>query len=189
MLRKFVNDSRTVQCLDQDLFLFEIYNKSINAYRNLCINICQEYAHKYYELLLMLCMFFTVVTITTQPSDVAVPSGGTAMFTCVVNLRRQIVTINNARWNDNMGNTITLASTDPYIVDNDFEIVDLDVYLTSTLTITNVNTQHAGVYQFVLSLNDGDMMSREAFLSVLKGIGIKILYCICFLQVIMLMSA
>jgi len=61
--------------------------------------------------------FFTVVTITTQPRDVTVPSGRTVVFTCVVNLRRKTVTINNARWMNNMGNTITLGSTDPYIVD------------------------------------------------------------------------
>ena len=29
--------------------------------------------------------------------------------------------------------------------------------------------QHAVLYQFVLSLNDGDVMSREAFPSVLTG--------------------
>jgi len=117
----------------------------------------------------MLCMFFTVVTITTQPSDLAVPSGGTVAFTCVVNVRRQTVNNNNVRWNDNMGNTITRISIDPYMVDNDIENVGQDIQLTSTLTITNVNTQHAGLYQFVLRLNDGDVMSREAFLSVLKG--------------------
>jgi len=115
------------------------------------------------------CILLYVVTITTQPSDVSVPSGGTAMFTCVVNLRMQAVNINNAIWMNNMGNTIARGSTDPYMVDNDFEIGGEDLHLTSTLTITNVNTQHAGLYQFVLSLNDDDVMSREASLSVLKG--------------------
>jgi len=115
-------------------------------------------------------MFFAIVTITAQPSDVSVPSGGTAVFTCVVNLRRETFTINNPRWVNNMGNIIPIGSTDPYIVDNGIENVGQDRYLTSALTITNVNTQHAGLYQFVLILNDGDVvMSREAFLSVLKG--------------------
>jgi len=80
-----------------------------------------------------------------------------------------------------MGNTIVRGSTDPYIVDNDFEDI---MYLTSTLTITNVNAQHAGLYQFVLSLNNGDVMSREASLSVLKGIKIFIqIVCICIYTV------
>jgi len=115
-------------------------------------------------------VFFTVVTKATQPSDVGVPSGGTAVFTCVVDLRRQIVTFSDTRWNNNMGNTITRGSTDPFMVDNYIENVGQDRYLTSTITITNVNTQHVGLYQFVLSLIDGDvMMSREASLSVLKG--------------------
>jgi len=89
------------------------------------------------------------------------------VFTCVVNLRRRTVTVNNARWINNMGNTIPPGSTDPYMVDNGIENVGLDRYLTSTLTITNVNTQHAGLYQFVL--NDDNVMSREASLIVLKG--------------------
>jgi len=112
------------------------------------------------------------VNITTQPTDVTVPSGGTALFICVVRIGRQTITNDDVKWDDNMGNAITRVSTDPYIVDNDFENVGQDLHLTSTLTITNVNTQHAGLYQFVLSLNDGDLMSREASLSVLAGIEI-----------------
>ena len=65
---------------------------------------------------------------------------------------------------------VTRLSTDPYMVDNDFYAVGQDFQLTSTLIISNVNTQHAGLYQFVLSLYDGDVMSRETFLSVLTGI-------------------
>ena len=81
------------------------------------------------------------------------------------------VTADDAKWDDNMGNAITRLSTDPYLVDNDFEAVGQDVViLYSTLTITNVNTQHAGLYQFVLSLNGGDVMSWEASLTVLTGI-------------------
>jgi len=92
------------------------------------------------------------------------------VFTCVVNLRRRrTANSNNARWVNNLGNTITLRSTDPYIVDNGVGNVGQDRYLTSTLTITNVNTQHAGLYQFVLSRSNGDVMSREASLSILKG--------------------
>ncbi|XP_065890141.1 uncharacterized protein [Dysidea avara] len=105
------------------------------------------------------------VTITTQPSDVAVPSGGTAVFTCVVDLGDQNANTDDIKW-DNMGNAITRVSTDPYMVKNDFGEGDL---LISTLTIKNVNTQHAGLYQFVLRLNDGDVMSREASLNLLTA--------------------
>jgi len=69
-----------------------------------------------------------------------------------------------------MGNAITRTTTDPYMVDNDFENFGQSLQLTSTLTITNVNTLHAGLCQFVLSLNDDYVMSREASLSVLAGI-------------------
>ena len=88
------------------------------------------------------------------------------MFTCVVDLGDQNANTDDIKW-DNMGNAITRASTDPYMVENDFEG---GVQLISTLTIKNVNTQHAGLYQFVLNLNDGDVMSREASLIVLAGI-------------------
>jgi len=91
------------------------------------------------------------------------------VFTCVVNVRGITANSNNARWMNNMGNTITRGSTNPYVVNNGIENVGQDRYLTSTLTITNVNTQQAGLYQFVLGVNNDDVMSREAFLSVLKG--------------------
>ena len=112
-------------------------------------------------------MFFSV-TITTQPSDVAVPSGGTAVFTCVVDLGGQAANTDDVKW-DNMGNAITRVSTDPYMVNNDFETFGQHWQLNSTLTINSVNTRHPGLYQFVLSLNDGDVTSREASLSVLTG--------------------
>ena len=87
------------------------------------------------------------------------------MFTCVVDLGDQNANTDDIKW-DNMGNAITRVSTDPYMVKNDFGEGDL---LISTLTIKNVNTQHAGLYQFVLRLNDGDVMSREASLNLLTG--------------------
>jgi len=78
-------------------------------------------------------------------------------------------TTDDVKWDDNMGNVITRISTDPYMVLNDFENVGQDRQVTSTLTIYNVNSQHAGLYQFVLSLNYGDVMSRETSLTVLTG--------------------
>ena len=87
------------------------------------------------------------------------------MFTCVVDLRDRNANTDDIKW-DNMGNAITRVSTDPYMVENNF---DKDDQLISTLTIKNVNTQHAGLYQFVLSLNDGDVMSKEATLNLLTG--------------------
>ena len=113
-------------------------------------------------------MFFFSVTITTQPNDVVVPPGGTAVFTCVVDLGRQTANTDDVKWN-NMGKVITRSSTDPYMVNNDFENFGQDSQLNSRLTIKNVNTQHAGLYQFLLRLNDGDVMSRNASLNLLTG--------------------
>jgi len=122
---------------------------------------------------MVISFYFITVAIITQPTNVIVPSGGTARFSCIVSIGRQFggVTTDNVKWDDiNMGNAITHRSRDPYMVENDFENVGQDLQLTSTLTITNVNTQHAGLYQFVLSLNGGDVMSWEASLTVLTGI-------------------
>ena len=124
-------------------------------------------------------MYF-LVTITTQPSDVAVPSGGTAVFTCVVDLGDRNANTDDIKW-DNMGNAITRVSTDPYMVENNF---DKDDQLISTLTIKNVNTQHTGLYQFVLSLNDGDVMSREATLNLLTGREILPLFLFVLVQIV-----
>ena len=122
-----------------------------------------------------MCLEFVTVTITTQPTDVTVLSGGTARFICVVKIGRptmEFVTTDDIKWDDNMGNAITFRSINTYYVDNDFENVGQDLQIVSTLTIINVNTQHAGLYQFVISLNDVDVISREASLSVLTGIEI-----------------
>ena len=90
------------------------------------------------------------------------------MFTCVVDLGRQTATTDDVKWN-NMGKVITRSSADPYMVNNDFENFGQVSQLNSTLTIKNVNTQHAGLYQFLLCLNDGDVMSKEASLNLLTG--------------------
>ena len=133
------------------------------------------------KIYIVVCIMYFSVTTTTQPSDVAVPSGGTAVFTCVVDLRDRNANTDDIKW-DSMGNAITRASTDPYMVENDFEEGD---QLISTLTIKNVNTQHAGLYQFVLSLNDCDVMSREAFLTILTGRKILHLFLFVLVQIVL----
>ena len=89
------------------------------------------------------------------------------MFTCVVDVTNENVNNDDVRWN-NMGNIITVLSTDPYMVTTDLNV--RFTQLTSTLTITNVRTEHAGLYQcVVVSTRDGDVMSGTAVLSVLIG--------------------
>ena len=104
--------------------------------------------------------------ITTQPSDVAVPAGGEAVFTCVVQVDENIID-DDVRWN-HMGNNITVMSTDPYMVT--YEVTNGLRLLTSTLTITNVRMEHAGPYKFVLiNTRGGDVISETAVLTVLAG--------------------
>ena len=86
------------------------------------------------------------------------------MFTCFVELGENVNT--DVQW-DHMGNAITRLSTNPYMVINDF--FDGFTQLNSTLIITKVRREHVGPYQFILDLNDGDVMSRRATLTVLIG--------------------
>ena len=110
--------------------------------------------------------------IATQPKDVAVRLGETAVFTCYVELGNENVNTDDVLW-DHMGSAITRSSTNPYMVINDF--TDGATQLNSTLMIINVRREHVGPYQFVLDLNDG-VMSRRATLTVL--IGTKIVQCL-----------
>ena len=118
-------------------------------------------------------VLYFAVTIITQPGDVTVPLGGTAVFACLVELNENVNT-DDVQW-DHMGNAITHSSTNPYMVIND--ITNGFLQLNSTLIINNVRREHVGTYQFVLDLNDGGVMSRRATLTVL--IGIISLQCLC----------
>ena len=57
------------------------------------------------------------------------PSGRTAVFTCVVKLGRKTIwctTEEDVKWDDNMGNAIISVSRDPYMVNSNFENVGQD---------------------------------------------------------------
>ena len=110
-------------------------------------------------------LLFAVIIIT-QPRDVTVPLGGTAVFTCLVELGNENVVNDDVQW-DHMGHAITRSSTNPYMAINDF--FDGFTQLNSTLIITKVRREHVGPYQFVLDLNDDVVMSRTATLTVLIG--------------------
>ena len=87
------------------------------------------------------------------------------MFTCLVELNENVGT-DDVKW-DHMGHAITRSSTNPYMVINEF--FDGFTQLNSTLIITNVRREHVGPYQFVLDLNDGDVMSKRVTLTVQLG--------------------
>ena len=133
---------------------------------NLFIHQYHQYHTKqfiiYYSDHTSTCVFSVI--ITTQPRDVTVPLGGTAVFTCLVELNAN-VNNDDVQW-DHMGSNITYFSTNPCKVINDYYGV---TQLNSTLIITNVRREHVGPYQFVLDLNDDVVMSRRATLTVLIG--------------------
>ena len=123
-------------------------------------------------------LFYYTVTIRTQPRDVTVPLGGTAVFTCLVVGIFEYVNNSDIKW-DHMGNTIMNTSTNPYMVINNFAHETTQVK--STLIITNVSREHVGPYLFVLDLNFSDVMSRRATLTVLIGTQIFSVYLHLFL--------
>ena len=88
------------------------------------------------SIIVTLCSYTVAVLhfaaiITTQPRDVTVPLGGTAVFTFLVELGENVNT--DVQW-DHMGNAITRLCTNPYMVINDF--FDGFTQLNSTLIIT-----------------------------------------------------
>ncbi|XP_065910952.1 uncharacterized protein [Dysidea avara] len=101
------------------------------------------------------------VTITTEPSNVTVSTGEVAVFTCTLMVSTNIED-RYIMWKrfDDMGNNITLASTGHYMISNDLTVSDI---INSTLTITDVRLEHAGVYQFEI-LNY--IRSSKVFLNV-----------------------
>ncbi|XP_065911030.1 uncharacterized protein [Dysidea avara] len=101
------------------------------------------------------------VTITTEPSSVTVSTGEVAVFTCTLMVSTNIDD-RYIMWKrfDDMGNNITLASTGHYMISNDLTVSDI---INSTLTITDVRLEHAGLYRFEI-LNY--IRSSKVFLNV-----------------------
>ena len=83
------------------------------------------------------------------------------MFNCVLMVTTNIED-RYIMWKrfDDMGNNITLASTGHYMISNDLTVSDI---INSTLTITDVRLEHAGLYQFEI-LNY--IRSSKVFLNV-----------------------
>ena len=109
-------------------------------------------------------------TITTQPSDVTVCTGGVAVFTCVVDRNGTNIGTDDVMWQQiRMSGVISTLSTSltggvPF---NITTTISGDI-LTSTLTITGVTDSSSlgtSLYRCVVN----DMMSRNASLQFSSG--------------------
>ena len=120
----------------------------------------------YYNTLCVSLYALCTGEVTIQPNDVTVIFGEVAVFTCIVKTSENF---DNMIWKrfDNIGNALTLANTNHYMISNDFK--NGATQLNSTLIITDVRMEHVGLYQFVATRRDVIVISRKTFLTVLEG--------------------
>ena len=112
-----------------------------------------------------MCILHTVGVIT-QPNDVTVIAGEVAVFTCVMDINENSVNVTWKR-SDIVGKAITLTNTNHYMISGKF--TGSSTQFTSTLTISDVRMEHAGLYQMVVNIRGVDVMSRKTSLTVLTG--------------------
>ena len=126
----------------------------------------------------LLCLLHTA-TITAQPRDVTVCTGGVAVFTCVVDWNGTDITCDDVMWQQirmNGGISTLSTSLTGRVPFNITTTVSGDI-LTSTLTITGVthsNTLGTSLYHCVVN----DMMSRDASPLISTGTESQIM-CTC----------
>jgi len=115
------------------------------------------------------CTSLLTATITTQPSDVTMCTGGVAVFTCVVDRNGTNITSDDVMWQQIrvVGATSTLSTSNRGVPFNITTTISGDI-LTSTLTITGATDSNGlGTSSYHCVVND--MMSRSAVIRVTSG--------------------
>ena len=109
---------------------------------------------------------YVTVTVITQPDNTTACEGGTAIFTCVVDIHNVSIDTRNTNWwrtridhNHSMPIKIVLTASGHRTVNSISEH-----RLTSLLMITNVKLTHKGPYW--LKFNKSRNLSDVAYLSV-----------------------
>ena len=120
---------------------------------------------------------YITVTVVDQPDNVTVCVGGTAFFTCVVDITNVIISKGDVRWwrkRTDVSSGILLISENNvrYKVTNSIN----DQRLNSTLMITHVISTLSGPYW--PGLTRGNELCEMAFLSI-YGINFYILCIMC----------
>ena len=110
-------------------------------------------------------MLLHLGTITTQPSNVTVCSGGDVGFTCEVDRNGNgDIGTDDVMWQQLRSDSISnISGSYPFSITT---TISGDI-LTSTLTISDVRDTHNGLYHCVVP--GGDVMSRNASLYAVAG--------------------
>ena len=110
------------------------------------------------------------VTVITQPDNTTVCGGGTAVFTCVIDILNVNISIEDIRWwRKREDNNATIQLRLPSIIKR-YNITNIisEHRLTSVLMITDVRLADLGLYWLGLTINK-NKLCNNAFLSVLPN--------------------
>ena len=114
------------------------------------------------------------VTVITQPDNTTVCEGGTAVFTCTMNITNATINTMDAKWwrirtdlnNDSVDVPVSTHALPRLNINNSIS----QNTLTSVLMITNVKSSHIGPYWCVLMItNELTMASNMAFLNIVPN--------------------
>ena len=124
------------------------------------------------------------VTVITQPDNATVCEGGTAVFTCTINITNATIDTMDAKWwrirtdlnNDSVDVPVSTHALPRLNINNSIS----QNTLTSTLMITDVRSTDIGPYWCVLMItNELTMASNMAFLNIVPNgmYGYKCMLC------------
>ena len=119
------------------------------------------------------------VTVITQPDNITVCEGGTAVFTCVMDILNVSINTEDINWwrirIDHKGLTEITETVTRYTISNDINGHEL----TSALMITNVRLGDMGPYW--PGLIDDNQLCSMAFLSTVNGtyVCVSYVYYVC----------
>ena len=125
------------------------------------------------KLMSFYCKFYYVVTVITQPNNTTICEGGTAVFTCVMDILNVSVSLADVKWwrtrtdlGLNRYSVNVIISTQGLARLSLNNNISQDT-LTSALMITNVRSSDIGPYWCVLMITNESMMaSNIAFLNI-----------------------
>ena len=109
---------------------------------------------------------YVIVTVITQPVNTTACEGGTAIFTCIVDIHNtSIVTKTTQWWRTRIDVNFPLPIKIAFTASRHNTVNSINGHrLTSLLMITNVKLTHRGPYW--LKLNESRNLSDVAYLSV-----------------------
>ena len=109
---------------------------------------------------------YVIVTVITQPVNITACEGGTAIFTCIVDIHNtSIVTRKTQWWRTRIDQKIPFPFKIAFTASRHHTVNSINGYrLTSLLMITDVKLTHRGPYW--LKLNESRNLSDVAYLSV-----------------------